>query len=45
MRFDSSVMLIYLPLYSPDLNPIEEFFSELKQIIKRKWKEYEVNLN
>mgnify|MGYP001658458047 CR=1 FL=1 len=32
-----------LPPYSPDLNPIEEFFSELKQYTKRKWNEYEVN--
>lgn len=45
MCFDSGVKLIYLPPYSPDLNPIEEFFSELKQFIKRKWKEYEVNPN
>lgn len=37
---DASVMLVYLPPYSPDLNPIEEFSSELKQFIKRKWIEY-----
>jgi transposase len=30
---DSVVKLIYLPPYSPDLNPIEEFFPELKQFI------------
>ena len=29
------VKLVYLPLYSPDLNPIEEFFAELKAFIKR----------
>lgn len=40
---DSGVKLIYLPPYSPDLNPIKEFFSEPKQFIKRKWNEYEVN--
>lgn len=34
---------MYLPPYSPYLNPIEEFFSELKQFIKRKWNEYEVD--
>ncbi|KAI2669605.1 transcriptional regulator family: Helix-turn-helix [Penicillium roqueforti] len=43
MCSDSGVKLVYLPPYSPDLNPIEEFFSELKQFIKRKWIEYEVN--
>jgi transposase len=41
MCFDSGIKLIYLPPYSPDLNPIEEFSDELK----RKWKEYEVNPN
>lgn len=43
MCSDSGVKLIYPPPYSLDLNPIEEFFSELKQFIKRKWNEYEVN--
>lgn len=43
MCSDAGVKLVYLPPYSPDLNPIEEFFSELKQFIKRKWVEYEVN--
>jgi transposase len=27
---DAGVKLLYLPPYSPDLNPIEEFFAELK---------------
>ena len=27
------VVLIYLPIYSPNLNPIKEFFSELKEYI------------
>jgi transposase len=35
------VHLVYLPPYSPDLNPIEEFFSELKAFIRRHWKSYE----
>jgi transposase len=29
--------LVYLPPYSPDLNPIEEFFAELKAFIERNW--------
>jgi transposase len=33
--------LVYLPLYSPDLNPIEEFFAELKAFIKKHWQIYE----
>ena len=31
------VKLIYLPPYSPDLNPIEESFAELKAYVKRHW--------
>lgn len=37
---DAGVLLIYLPPYSPDYNPIEEFFSELKAYIKRYWSMY-----
>ena len=32
---DIGVKLVYLPPYSPDLNPIEEFFAKLKAFIKR----------
>jgi transposase len=35
MCADAGVKLMYLPPYSPDLNLIEEFFSELKAFIKR----------
>ncbi|CAI0651133.1 unnamed protein product, partial [Colletotrichum noveboracense] len=38
---DAGVVLLYLPPYSPDLNPIEEFFAELKSFIKRHWADYE----
>lgn len=38
---DAGVKLVYLPPYSPDLNPIEEFFAELKGFIKRNWGYYE----
>ena len=35
--------LVYLPPYSPDLNPIENVFSKLKQLIRglrpRNWRE------
>jgi transposase len=27
--------LIYLPPYSPDLNPIEQFFSKLKALLRK----------
>jgi transposase len=30
----AGVKLLYLPPYSPTLNPIEEFFAELKTYIK-----------
>jgi transposase len=44
MCLDAGVKLLYLPPYSPDLNPIEEFFAELKAFIKKQWHEYEDNL-
>ena len=31
------VKLIYLPAYLPNLNPIKEFFRELKAFIRREW--------
>jgi DDE superfamily endonuclease len=40
MCAEAGVKLIYLPPYSPDFNPIEEFFSELKAFIKRNWRMY-----
>jgi transposase len=40
---DAGVEMIYLPPYPPDLNPIEEFFADLKQFIKKRWNEYEEN--
>jgi hypothetical protein len=43
MCHDAGVKLIYLPPYSPDLNPIEEFFAELKTFIKRDWRSYKEN--
>lgn len=43
MCSEHGVKLMYLPPYSPDLNPIEEFFAELKAFIKRHWPSYENN--
>jgi transposase len=37
MCLKKDVRLVYLPPYSPDLNPIEEFFVELKAFIRRNW--------
>jgi transposase len=37
------VKLVYLPPYSPDKNPIEEFFAELKAFIKKHWMVFEAN--
>jgi transposase len=45
MCAEASVKLVYLPPYSPDLNPIEEFFTELKSFIKRNWTYYEKDID
>ncbi|KAI2734408.1 hypothetical protein DTO013E5_9997 [Penicillium roqueforti] len=45
MCADAGVKLVYLPPYSPDLNPIEEFFAELKGFIRRNWGYYENDPN
>jgi len=34
MCYNASIKLVYLPLYLLDLNPIKEFFAELKAFIK-----------
>jgi hypothetical protein len=36
--------LVYLPLYSPDLDLIKEFFAVLKACIRKRWREYEESL-
>lgn len=33
----AGVKLLHLPPYSPDFNPIKEFFAELKAFIRRNW--------
>jgi len=43
MCVEAGVKLLYLSPYSPDLNPIEEFFAELKAFIRRNWQTYEEN--
>jgi transposase len=40
---NAGIKLIYLPLYSPDLNPIKEFFAELKAFVKWNWRVYKEN--
>jgi len=40
---EAGVILMYSPPYSPDLNPIEEFFAELKAFIGRNWKVQQSN--
>jgi transposase len=35
MCYEAGVKLVYLPPYSPDLNPIEEFFAKLKAFIRQ----------
>ena len=43
MCLQKGVQLIFLPPYSPDLNPIEDFFAELKAFIRQNWQSYEDN--
>jgi transposase len=33
----AGVELLFLPPYSPDLNPIEEHFGEVKSLLRREW--------
>jgi hypothetical protein len=35
------VRIIYLPPYSPDLNPIEAFFGDMKKLFKNKFNPFE----
>lgn len=42
---NAGVKLLYLPPYSPDFNPIEEFFAELKCHIKKVWQTSKGALN
>jgi transposase len=37
---NTGVKLLYLLPYSPDLNPIEEFFAELKAFVRRNWQHH-----
>lgn len=41
MCLEAGVELLNLPPYSPDLNPIEEFFAEMKASMKKQWHDYE----
>jgi len=43
MCCDAGMKLVYLPPYLSDLNPIEEFFAELKAFIKQSWHNYKKN--
>jgi transposase len=43
MCANAGVKLVYLPPYSCDLNPIEEFFAQLKARVRRKWRAWEAN--
>ena len=38
---DAGVVLRYLPPYSPHVNPIEEFFGELRTYIRQIWDEHD----
>lgn len=40
----AGVRLVYLPPYSPDFNPIEEYFGQLKMYIRREFELFEKGL-
>lgn len=42
---EAGVMLMFLSPYSPDLNPIEELFSQLKAFIRRDWRKQARNFD
>jgi transposase len=42
---EAGVMLFFLSPYSPDLNPIEELFSQLKAFIRRHWRKQAHNFD
>lgn len=41
---NAGCQLIYLPPYSPDLNPIEHYWHKLKTIIRKKMRDTEITL-
>jgi transposase len=36
----AGIKLLFLPPYSPELNPIEVFFAELKAFVRRNWQKH-----
>jgi transposase len=36
--------LIFLPPYSPDLNPIEQAFSSIKAFLRRHWQDFSLSI-
>lgn len=40
MSSEAAVKLVFLPPYSPNLNPIEEGFAEPKAFIRRNWQSF-----
>lgn len=42
---EAGVMLLFLSPYSPDLNPIEELFSQLKAFVRRNWRKQAHNFD
>lgn len=42
-RTDAGVKLLYLPPYSPNFNPTEEFLAKLKAYVRKAWPIYEID--
>jgi hypothetical protein len=45
MCLEASAKLVYLSLYSLNLNPIEELFAKPKAFIRRHWQTYKETLD
>ena len=45
MYFDARIKIIYLLLYSLDLNLIKEYFVKLKAFIKYNWQVFKTDLS
>jgi transposase len=41
---DAQCKLIFLPPYSPDLNPIEQAFSSIKAFLRRHWQDFSLSV-
>jgi len=44
LPIEQGCKLLFLPLYSPDLNPIEQAFASIKAFLRRNWKDQSLSV-